>query len=84
MNLFDTNYEVYSHSYLCYGTEQFRLVYLANLINRANGSNATNDPCLQEGYVDYVGYDEIFGTPCNKGQYALLPGVNAWSNYTIK
>lgn len=83
MNLFNADYNVYSHSYLCYGTEQFRYVYLANLINKANGSEATNDPCLQDGFVDYISYDRIFGTPCARGQYAPLPGLNTSANYSI-
>lgn len=83
MNLFDAGYDVYSHSYLCYGTEQFRWVYLANLVNQVNGSTVTNDPCLQEGYVDYKSYDEIFGTPCARGPYAPLPTLNTTSNYSF-
>lgn len=83
MNLFNADYDVYSHSYLCYGTEQFRWVYLANLINQANGSTVTNDPCLQEGFVDDVSYDEIFGTPCVRDRYAPLPSLDTSLNYSF-
>ncbi|CAF4437913.1 unnamed protein product, partial [Rotaria magnacalcarata] len=31
MTLFDTQYDLYSHSYLCYGTEQLRLLHLGQL-----------------------------------------------------
>ena len=83
MNLFNADYSVYSHSYLCYGTEQIRWVYLANLVNQANGSAVTNDPCLQNGYVDDVSYDEIFGTPCARGPYAPLSSLNTSSTYSF-
>jgi len=83
MSLFDTDYDVYSHSYLCYGTEQFRLTYLAHIVNKANGTEPINDPCLQNGFVLNSTYDDIFSTPCARDQYAPLPILNISSEYTI-
>jgi hypothetical protein len=83
MSLFDTDYDVYSHSYLCYGTEQFRLTYLAHIVNKANGTNLINDPCLQEGYTQSSNYSSIFSTPCAQNQYAPLPVLNISSEYSF-
>jgi hypothetical protein len=70
MNLFDTNYDVYSHSYLCYGHEQMRLLQLGQLIKQANGSDSIDDPCLQHGYTQNMTYDDLFGTACARGLHA--------------
>jgi hypothetical protein len=83
MNLFDTEYDIYSHSYLCYGSEQTRLVYLAQIVNTANGSLPLIDPCLQEGYIQNLTYNEIFGTACARNQYAPLPDLNTSSTYSF-
>jgi hypothetical protein len=83
MSLFDTEYDVYSHSYLCYGTEQLRLVYLGQIVNKANGSLSIDDPCLQNGFIQNLTYDAIFSTPCNRNQYTPLPDLNTSSTYTF-
>ena len=83
MSLFNTQYDVYSHSYLCYGNEQFRLTYLANIVNKANGSNEIIDPCLQEGYTQRSNYSLIFSTPCARDRYAPSPTLNDTSEYTF-
>ena len=84
MNLFNTEYDIYSHSYLCYGTEQLRLIYLGQLVNKANGSTAIDEPCLQSGYIQYLNYSSIFDTPCARDQYAPLPDLNISSTYSFK
>ena len=76
LNLFDTDYDIYSHSYLCYGTEQMRFVYLGRLAHEVNGSLSIDDPCLQTGYVQNYTYNNLFGTPCARNQYASLPDLN--------
>ncbi|CAF0737146.1 unnamed protein product [Adineta steineri] len=68
MNLFDRNYDVYSHSYLCYGQDQARLVYQGKLIEQANGSVSIHDPCLQRDYIENKTYNDIFSTACAHGQ----------------
>ncbi|CAF3644356.1 unnamed protein product [Rotaria sp. Silwood1] len=83
MNLFNTEYDIYSHSYLCYGTEQLRLIYLGQLVNNANGSLLINEPCLQNGYVQNLTYDKLFSTPCARDQYAPLPSLNKSSIFSF-
>ncbi|CAF2709893.1 unnamed protein product [Rotaria sp. Silwood2] len=83
MNLFDTEYDIYSHSYLCYGTEQLRLLYLGQLVNDANGSLLIDEPCLQIGYIQNLTYDDIFNTPCIQNQSIPLPSLNVSSIFSF-
>jgi adenosinetriphosphatase len=83
LTLFDTEYDTYSHSYLCYGTEQLRLIYLGQLVNKANGSLSIDEPCLQDGFVQNLTYSDIFDTPCAQNQYAPLPDLNTSSTYSF-
>ena len=83
MNLFNTYYDLYSHSYLCYGIEQTRLIYLGQLVRRANGSAIIVDSCLQMNYVQNRTYNDIFGTPCARDQYAPPAGLNTSSVYSF-
>ena len=69
MNLFNVDYDVYSHSYLCYGQEQTRIVYQGKLIQQANGSAMIDDPCLQSGFVETVSYRAVGGSPCALGRF---------------
>ncbi|CAF0888067.1 unnamed protein product [Adineta steineri] len=83
MSLFNTDYETYSHSYLCYGAEQFRYVYLGQMINAMNGSQLINDPCLQNGYTQNFTYNTIFSLPCVQNRSAPLPYINTSSTFTF-
>lgn len=83
MNLFNTEYDVYSYSYLCYGTDQFRFIHLGQIVNKANGSEIFEDPCLQDGYIQNITYSDIFNTPCARNQYAPSPYLNTSSTYSI-
>ncbi|CAF1675672.1 unnamed protein product [Rotaria magnacalcarata] len=83
MTLFDTQYDLYSHSYLCYGTEQLRLLHLGQLVNKANGSLRIDEPCLQYGYLQNLTYDNIFNTPCAQNQYAPLSSLDTSSKFTF-
>lgn len=83
MSLFNTEYDIYSHSYLCYGAEQLRNVYIGQLVNKANGSELIDDPCLQSGYSQNLTYTEIFDLPCVKNRSAPSPDLNTSSIYTF-
>jgi hypothetical protein len=75
MNLFNTAYDVYSHSYLCYGQEQLRLVYQAQLIQQANGSTLIDDPCLQSGFNQPMNYSMISSSVCATQRYPAPTGI---------
>jgi hypothetical protein len=83
MNLFATDYNIYSHSYLCYGAERLRFRYLGEILKQANGSLSINDSCLQSGYIENRTYDEIFNTACARDQYAPPPGLDPSSKFSF-
>ncbi|UJR14904.1 hypothetical protein I4U23_001888 [Adineta vaga] len=83
MSLFDTEYDIYSHSYLCNGAEQFRYVYLGQIINKAGGSEIIYDPCLQNGFEQNFTYNDIFALPCVRNRSAPLPQFNETSYFTF-
>ncbi|CAF4729649.1 unnamed protein product, partial [Rotaria socialis] len=83
MNLFNATYDVYSHSYLCYGQEQSRLVYLSQLIKRTNATSSINDPCLQSGYIQNITYKELFSTACIHREYAPITNLNQSTTFSF-
>ena len=84
MNLFNLNYEVYSHSYLCYGQQQMRYVYQGQLIQQANGNLIIDDPCLQTGYNESILHGKISSSACNIQQYTPPNNFNAATNLTFR
>lgn len=64
MELFEKEYDLYSHSYLCYGIEQIRRVHLGSLIIKTAPLLIVNDPCLQRDFQQNRTYRDIFDTPC--------------------
>jgi hypothetical protein len=83
MSLFDTEYDVYSYSYLCYGAEQFRYVYIGQIVNKGEGAETIYDPCLQNGYVQNLTYTDIFTLPCVQNRSAPSPALNTSSTFTF-
>jgi hypothetical protein len=84
MDLFDTEYDVYSHSYLCYGQEQLRLIYQGQLVQQANGSTLIDDPCLQSGFNQTMNYSAINNTACAAHRYTAPAGFSATTNVTFR
>ncbi|CAF1187298.1 unnamed protein product [Adineta ricciae] len=76
LDLFGIDYDVYSHSYLCYGEEQARLVHQGQLVQEANESYSIDDPCLQYGYTEEKSYEDLFNTACARGKHAPSEGLN--------
>lgn len=83
MPLFETSYPIYSFSYLCYGTEQLRLMYLSQLIKRSTKSSIVRDPCLQKGFNQTMTYDDIFSTACARGKYAPPTELSQSLTFTL-
>jgi hypothetical protein len=84
MNLFDTNYDVYSHSYLCYGQDQMRLIYQGQLVQQANGAVLIPDPCLQTGYNQTISFSVINNTACATKRYTAPVGFTNATNVTFQ
>lgn len=81
MNLFNTDYDVYSHSYLCFGQEQTRAIYQSQLVQDGNGSTIVDDPCLQPGYLQNVTFSALSGNPCVRGGF--IPPNNLTNSMMI-
>ncbi|KAK3597785.1 hypothetical protein CHS0354_006145 [Potamilus streckersoni] len=86
LNLYDQNYSVYTHSYLCYGINQAGLKYQANLI-QAQGLNSTSikSPCMPKGFNKTYKYSEIFEAPCivNSSQHLADTSIDSNHSYVF-
>lgn len=60
--LYGKEYNVYSHSFLCYGKDQALLKKLAKDMKDSNG--VLKDPCFHPGYRKVMNVSEIFKTNC--------------------
>ncbi|XP_056006617.1 ectonucleoside triphosphate diphosphohydrolase 1-like isoform X2 [Ostrea edulis] len=64
--LFEKNYTVYTHSYLCYGINEFRRKYQALLVKSQNFSLDLTNPCGLQGNTLQENYSNIFEAPCTR------------------
>lgn len=62
--LYGFEYDVYTHSYLCYGSNEAHRKYLATLVLESEGASEVTDPCLPKGNTTVFSYDEVFEAPC--------------------
>ncbi|KAG2456095.1 ENTP8 diphosphohydrolase, partial [Polypterus senegalus] len=64
--LYENKYNVYTHSYLCYGKEQAMKKVQANLIQQqpSSLSNPIDHPCYPTGYQLNTTLGDIFNSPC--------------------
>uniref|UniRef100_A0A8C5PNL6 Ectonucleoside triphosphate diphosphohydrolase 1 n=1 Tax=Leptobrachium leishanense TaxID=445787 RepID=A0A8C5PNL6_9ANUR len=61
--LYGKSYNVYTHSYLCYGKDQaLRLQLVKNIVNTRNGTMW--DPCFNPGYRRNTSTSELYSSPC--------------------
>lgn len=62
--LYGKDYNVYTHSFLCYGKDQ---ALLKKLIKDSKGTNGTiNDPCFNLGYSRIMYTSDFISNPCTK------------------
>jgi hypothetical protein len=86
ITLFDSVYNPYAHSYLCWGKNEALKRHRARLVNTAINTNRTNflikthilirDPCLARGLNDTSSINNIFRSPCTANEKQKL------NNYT--
>ncbi|XP_072279231.1 ectonucleoside triphosphate diphosphohydrolase 1 isoform X2 [Pyxicephalus adspersus] len=61
--LYGKSYNVYTHSFLCYGKDQALRLQLAN--SMTDGQNITLlDPCFNSGYRRNVSTADLYSSPC--------------------
>lgn len=70
LKLFGGQYDVYSHSFLCYGKNEAERRVMGAAIGSSTGSEISH-PCLLSGYLSgEMEPDKIFSGPCMSGSYA--------------
>ncbi|KAM5141088.1 ectonucleoside triphosphate diphosphohydrolase 1 isoform 2-T2 [Mantella aurantiaca] len=84
--LYGKSYNVYTHSFLCYGKDQALRLQLAN--SMTDGQNITLlDPCFNSGYIRNVSTADLFSSPCVSGLRTLtLPQtiqIQGTGNYQL-
>ncbi|XP_005097515.1 ectonucleoside triphosphate diphosphohydrolase 2 [Aplysia californica] len=67
LQLYGTNYTVYTHSYLCYGVQQVTNRILAALFQEHVNETQIEHPCLPSGFNTTKTYKEITASPCVSG-----------------
>ncbi|XP_036192389.1 ectonucleoside triphosphate diphosphohydrolase 1 isoform X1 [Myotis myotis] len=69
--LYGKDYNVYTHSFLCYGKDQ---ALLKKLIKDTQVSNGTiYDPCFNLGYSRVMNISDLTNSPCTKTYKTTLP-----------
>ncbi|KAM4636283.1 ectonucleoside triphosphate diphosphohydrolase 1 [Discoglossus pictus] len=64
--LYGKSYNVYTHSFLCYGKDQALRLQLANHL--PNAENLTLlDPCFNSGYKRNLSSNDLYRSPCLNG-----------------
>ncbi|KAG8435480.1 hypothetical protein GDO86_013422 [Hymenochirus boettgeri] len=61
--LYGKSYDVYTHSYLCYGKDQALRRQIAYTIPDANNSTIL-DPCFNSGYRRNTSTKDLYSSPC--------------------
>ncbi|XP_051567667.1 ectonucleoside triphosphate diphosphohydrolase 8-like isoform X1 [Myxocyprinus asiaticus] len=62
--LYGYKYEVYTHSYQCYGKDQALKKLQAWLHKTAGASSVVNHPCYHQGYNLTLTWAELYNSPC--------------------
>ncbi|XP_064177295.1 ectonucleoside triphosphate diphosphohydrolase 1 isoform X4 [Anguilla rostrata] len=64
--LYGKDYDVYTHSFLCYGKDQALKQALAQQLKP--GDTLLRDPCFHEGYSQTKTWESVTGSPCVSAQ----------------
>ncbi|XP_061612976.1 ectonucleoside triphosphate diphosphohydrolase 1 isoform X1 [Phyllopteryx taeniolatus] len=60
--LYGNDYNLYTHSFLCYGKDQALRMALAH--HTQSGPMAIKDPCFHPGYAATKAYSDLYDSPC--------------------
>lgn len=66
LRLYGHEYSLYTHSFLCYGQDQFLKRLLAHIVKSQGYSGSVGHPCYPAGHIRQVKLDDIFNSPCTK------------------
>ncbi|ELU13730.1 hypothetical protein CAPTEDRAFT_169207 [Capitella teleta] len=62
--LYGAEYDVYTHSFSCYGLKEAHRRFLAHLVQANNYSTSIVNPCAPSGNVTSLNFTSIFKAPC--------------------
>ncbi|XP_057681424.1 ectonucleoside triphosphate diphosphohydrolase 1 isoform X2 [Corythoichthys intestinalis] len=60
--LYGNDYNLYTHSFLCYGKDQALRMAMAQ--QTRSGPSSINDPCFHPGFVETKNYSDLYDSPC--------------------
>ncbi|XP_075699214.1 ectonucleoside triphosphate diphosphohydrolase 1 [Rhinoderma darwinii] len=84
--LYGKSYNVYTHSFLCYGKDQALRLQLANTIMNIQNVSLL-DPCFNTGYTRNLNTSELYSSPCvsDRSTTAAPPSIRieGTGNYNL-
>ncbi|XP_067909327.1 ectonucleoside triphosphate diphosphohydrolase 1 isoform X1 [Heterodontus francisci] len=63
--LYGKNYDMYTHSYLCYGKDQALKLLLEKL--KVTGDGTIFNPCFNKEYTRFINMTTFYNSPCASG-----------------
>ncbi|XP_060778028.1 ectonucleoside triphosphate diphosphohydrolase 3 [Neoarius graeffei] len=81
VSLYGYEYNVYTHSFLCYGKNEAEKQVLAELVKQSSDLLRINHPCYPLGYNITMSKDDIFGSECTKN--AIPAGYSSGKTFTF-
>ncbi|KAK1795128.1 hypothetical protein P4O66_010308 [Electrophorus voltai] len=66
--LYGYEYNIYTHSFLCYGKNEAEKKVLAELAKKSSNWSHINHPCYPAGYNITMKASDVFGSECTKSQ----------------
>ncbi|KAM6951410.1 ectonucleoside triphosphate diphosphohydrolase 1 [Aplochiton taeniatus] len=72
--LYGNDYNLYTHSFLCYGKDQALRLALAH--QNEVSTSVVEDPCFHPGYRVLKTYSELYNSPCVSDRKPLSPRTN--------
>ncbi|XP_019896332.1 ectonucleoside triphosphate diphosphohydrolase 3 [Esox lucius] len=66
VSLYGYEYNIYTHSFLCYGKNEAEKRVLATLVKNSKNATHVINPCFGRGYNTTVAAESIFGTQCTE------------------
>ncbi|XP_060790955.1 ectonucleoside triphosphate diphosphohydrolase 2 [Neoarius graeffei] len=72
LRLYGRDYSLYTHSYLCYGTNEVLRRLLAHLLKTQDSTDTVHHPCYPSDHRETLNLQQVFESPCTKSQRPAL------------
>ncbi|XP_056900626.1 ectonucleoside triphosphate diphosphohydrolase 3 isoform X2 [Takifugu flavidus] len=73
VKLYGYPYNVYTHSFLCYGKNEAEKMILDAMVQASSDPSKINNPCYPEGFNTTIMASDIYETPCTKKPQGYNP-----------